>query len=224
MNKALLITLLLLSACEYKAPKITMPTFIMPEFKEKMTCDKKDSEMVFSDEAIKNKIVIEDTIENKQRIFYGCDGKETKRDIGPVRGFEKKISVNLPKNIKDLERITTTNERTCTSNNSYFERKGYDQLPISYFDKNKFHMALTDPNLVVLFQENVKEGNNLFKIQYSKCTKTGVDFKNRPNCLEFGEIMTQEILVVVKIHRPHAEGIHEVRLSTDMCKALEKKQ
>lgn len=224
----LIAALLLLSACDvtvtppktHFTPDIKMPDIKIPDIDIKTlfaTCDKKDSEMTFSKEALENTVAIEDTIDAKDIEYIDCDKKVTKTH-GPVRNLNKSIWIEPPPQLKSsVNYILVSNQRTCaagfvdTEKNDTSRELVYSSLE----DSGRIKLKLSGSKDKLPYYTNVKEGNNIIKIQYyGKCLKyrENTDPKTRDSikCEKAEELGSKEVLLKVRINLIAVPGVDRI--------------
>ena len=106
---------LLCAGC-LEGPKVKVPeiTFNPNVGRLFSTCNKKDSEMSFTQEAQKNRITIEDKIESQDIHTVDCNDRVTNKRHGPIRELSKIVTVSPPENLKgQVNYVQVENVRTC---------------------------------------------------------------------------------------------------------------
>ena len=224
----LIVALFLLSACDvkvqsaktnFKMPDITVPNIDFATLFN--TCDKKDSEMTFSKEALDNTASVEDTINVKDIEYIDCDQKVTKTH-GPVRSLNKSIWIEPPPHLKSLVNyILVSNQRTCAAGFVDAEKNdtSVELVYSSLEDSGRIKLKLSGSKTKLPYYTNVHEGNNILKIQYyGKCLKyrENTDPKTRDSikCEKAEELGTKEVLIKVRINLIEVGGTDRI---TEYC-------
>lgn len=224
-----ILTLFILCSCD-PTPQIKIPS--PPDFSDIRinidntfkTCDKKDSELTFSKEALSNRLFVEDKIESVDIEYTNCDGKIVEKSHGPARNLKKYLTVPAPTNIfEPVQYITIDNARTCVSKSFYAKETDLDKDPVEEITvdgktfkipsssagtpSGQMRLSLTDSIDKLLIDLNIQNGNNPLKVTYyGKCLK----HKNDKSCFEYKTLAIREFLLEVWISRPKGQGLKQI--------------
>ena len=216
MKKIIFIfSVLFLTACNLKLKPIEIAPFNIqiPDFKSFMyTCNKKDSELSFSNEAIQNQVIIEDNIPYEKIKITDCKNKEVDSIYKEKRSLSQKLMIDAPADLKSkVSYIFIENSRTCAISATQSEEVTASRYLFTTVDySGKINMDLTDSFLKTRLSVNIYDGNNPIKITYfGKCLKYD-EIKNEKEsewtrCVQPNVLNTKEILIYASITRPKVD-------------------
>lgn len=245
VTTSLMAAMFLISACDvkvttpdtkFKMPEIKIPDIDMNKMNAMFkTCDRKDSEMVFSEEALKNRLIVKDKIESSGIEYVDCDGKVVETGSGPIRSLKKTVIVPPPSNIfEPIVYVRVANARTCAVKNVSTKENALEsgsveeitlpdgekiKIPNSSVSNPSGHMrlSLTDATVKLVPELNVQDGNNVLQIQYfGACLKYKAEKDQTKgagditNCLESKLLATRDFILEAHILRPEANGTRRV--------------
>jgi hypothetical protein len=218
---------------EFTPGKFEMP---FPE-----ACMKPEAEQTISPEAKQNAFLLEEEIEVQDMEYVDCDGKLLSKDHGPIRSFNRLVTVEAPASIaQDVTAIEIENPRTCMKVQATTEganasgkvkvddmtevdlTKARAANSLTTFDKTgRLSLAVSDtPLQVIPWQLSLADGANAIQIRYyGRCLETQPDDKTK--CARAELLATKEALLTLKLTHQEIPGVKPVRLC-EADEAIEK--